>query len=169
MFKLIRSLALIIALIAVIILSFWISFLIGNKMLVPIKKIPTQYLITDEAKLELPPEISLEVEGLTFESGALVAKKPAVKKEIPARKQIVRGKPVSAKGAYTVQLGSFSRRANAEALINDLKKKGFVGRLIISGKWFRVDSGSFNSLAPAHSQQKKLSAAGFAGIVRRDD
>ena len=197
MFRWLRNLALVVALIAVIVLSFWISFLIGKKMLVPVKKLPTQYLITDEARLELPPEISLEVEGLTFESGVFVAKKPAIRPgwakqkkvapvmkktferkalkkqvqkrtEVTKKTEIVKSEP-AVKGAYTVQIGSFSRRANAQALVSQLKKKGFTGQLIVSGKWFRVCSGSFADSAQARAYMSKLGASGFEGIIRREN
>jgi len=185
MFRWLRNLALVVALIAVIVLSFWISFLIGKKMLVPVKKLPTQYLITDEARLELPPEISLEVEGLTFESGVFVAKKPAQqKKVVPVIKKTFERKALkkqvykktegikiepAIKGEYTVQVGSFSRRVNAQALISQLKKKGFAGQIIVSGKWYRVCSGSFKDSAQARSHMNKLSVSGFEGIIRREN
>lgn len=185
MFRWLRNLALVVALIAVIVLSFWISFMIGKRMLVPVKKLPMQYLITDEAKLELPPEISLEVEGLTFESGTLVAKKPVrQKKTVPVLKKTFERKELkkqahkktetmrtetAVKGAYTVQAGSFSRRANAQALVSQLIKKGFTGRIIVSGKWYRVCSGSFADSAQARAYVNKLSASGFEGIIRREN
>ncbi|MFA4967227.1 MAG: SPOR domain-containing protein [Candidatus Margulisiibacteriota bacterium] len=178
MFRWFRNLALVAALIAVIVLSFWISFLIGKRMLVPVKKIPTQYLITDEAKLELPPEITLEVEGLTFESGAFVSKKPPLLKKHAVEKTTLRkhkrAAPVveikkAAIGAYTVQVGSFSHRKNAQALVAGLKQKGFTGTIIVSGKWFKVCSGNFEDKEQAVQYLEKLGASGFEGIVRRDN
>jgi cell division protein FtsN len=148
MFNWLRNLMMVIILVAIIILSFWISFLIGKRMIVPVKKIPTQYLLTEEARPLFPPEITLEVQGVTLEEIKPIPVKAAV-------------------GAYTVQLGAFSNRQNAADLAGELKEKGFPSNVKSSGRLYKVFSGSFNDLAEARAYLNKIIAAGYEGIVRR--
>ena len=171
----------VVILVVVIVLSFWISFLIGKKMLIPVKKIPTQYLLTEEARPLIPPEITLEVEGLTFEAVPQHEKKSVEKKTIlrpitfkktVEKKKIAEKKYAAVKvatGAYTVQLGAFSQYKNAQAVSKKLTEIGYAADIKSSGRLYRVCSGSFDDLAEARSYLNKITAAGFEGIVRRND
>ncbi|HTY12702.1 MAG TPA: SPOR domain-containing protein [Candidatus Omnitrophota bacterium] len=191
MWNWLRNLLLIVVLIAIIILSFWISFMIGRRMLSPAKKLPTAYLLTEEAKSVLPPEITLEVEGLTFETApaershkAVKTVKPAPAKVAAAPKKVGKKRPVShkavsaapvktpavsASGKYAVQAGAFSRQSNAQALEKELKAKGFSASVRKVGKLFRVDAGRFASASAAKLLEQKLTASGFEAVIRRDN
>lgn len=161
-----RNLFIIIILIAVIVLSFWISFLIGKRMLIPAKKIPTGYLITEEARPQFPPEISLEVQGLTVEEAIdtpevaeapkIIVKPKTENKQVPA-----------AKGKYTVQLGVFSKYNNAQTLLKELSNKGFSAEIKSSNRFYRVVAGRFSVLSAAGAHLKKLKSSGYEGIIRR--
>ncbi len=194
MFNWLRNLLLIVVLIAIIVLSFWISFMIGKRMLTPVKKLPTSYMLTEESRSILPPEITLEVEGLTFETTPFETRHKAEKKA-PEKKTIVEKRsvkkhamigrttakktriaepqknivPTAATGKYAVQVGAFSHRSNAQKLAGDLSAKGYANDVRRIGKLYRVDSGRFNSLSAAKAYLNKLGASGFEGIIRRDD
>jgi len=131
-------------------------------MIVPVKKIPTQYLLTEEARPLFPPEITLEVQGVTLEEIKPVEKKMLLRPLAPEKQPIK-----AAAGAYTVQLGAFSNRQNAADLAGELKEKGFPSNVKSSGRLFKVFSGSFNDLAEARAYLNKIIAAGYEGIVRR--
>lgn len=74
---------------------------------------------------------------------------------------------VAGSGDWFVQLGSFSRRDNAERLAADLKRKGFPsivqGGGGSSGSLFRVRAGPAADKAGAEALATRLAAAGFAG------
>jgi cell division protein FtsN len=72
---------------------------------------------------------------------------------------------------YTVQLGSFRDRANAEALLAKLTAVYEDGYIVESehagGALFRVVSGSFDSLDSALTREQALQIHGFTTYVRR--
>lgn len=73
----------------------------------------------------------------------------------------------AASGDWLVQLGSFSKRENAERLAADLKRKGFSvsvqGGGGSSGTLFRVRAGPEPDKASAEALAARLAAAGFKG------
>jgi cell division protein FtsN len=79
----------------------------------------------------------------------------------------------STAGAYTIQVGAFSSRANAEALVGKIRGNAPDGRIIAStgdGKpVFRVVIGSFGSPAEAASRSRELAKAGLSTFVRRSN
>jgi len=145
-------------------------------MIVPAKKIPTQYLLTEEARPLFPPEITLEVQGVTLEEIKPVEKKTILRpliteKQVEMKKAIAKRTKLvkAAAGVYTVQLGAFSHRKNALALAGELKGKDFPANVKSSGRWYKVFSGSFKELAGARAYLNKITAAGYEGIVRSYD
>jgi DedD protein len=77
--------------------------------------------------------------------------------------------PASSGGGWTVQLGSFASRANAERLVADLKAKGFAAFSTESGSGgrtlYRVRVGPAGDRASAQALGAKLRAAGHAGTL----
>ena len=76
--------------------------------------------------------------------------------------------PGEASGAWMVQLGSFSIRANAEHLAQKLKKQGFAASVSqgTGGRHlYRVRVGPVPDHAAANQLQGKLQAAGHTGAV----
>ncbi|MFA4905311.1 MAG: SPOR domain-containing protein [Candidatus Margulisiibacteriota bacterium] len=158
-----RNILLIILLIGIVMASFWVSFLIGQKMLTPTKKLPTKYLIPEEAPA-IPPSITLEVETVGKKIKPAIAKKKP-RAEVEERVKV----EVGVGGPWVVQVGAFKRSINADALVKQLKAKGFTARKTMAGGLWRVNAGGFNTAAEAKSYQSRLLSAGFEGIVRRDD
>jgi type II secretory pathway predicted ATPase ExeA len=77
----------------------------------------------------------------------------------------------AASGPYTIQVGAFSSRANAEALVAKIRGTAPDGRIVAStadGKpVFRVVIGSFGSPAQAAPRSRELAKAGLSTFVRR--
>ena len=66
-----------------------------------------------------------------------------------------------AKTLYRVQTGAFSKKANATALADKLKKAGFDTYIVQSGSLYKVQVGAYSVKANADAMAKKLKAAGF--------
>jgi len=66
-----------------------------------------------------------------------------------------------AKTLYRVQTGAFSKKANATALAEKLKKAGFDTYIVQSGSLYKVQVGAYSVKANADAMAKKLKAAGF--------
>lgn len=66
-----------------------------------------------------------------------------------------------AKTFYRVQTGAFTKKANATALAEKLKKAGFDTYIVQSGKYYKVQVGAYSVKANADAMAKKLKAAGF--------
>lgn len=67
--------------------------------------------------------------------------------------------PATADGAFALQLGAFSVRANADRLVAELKEKGFaayIGRPSADSSLFAVRVGPFQTRAQAESMQDRL-------------
>jgi len=160
-----KNILLSIILLGVIVLSFWISFLIGKQMLIPVKKIPTGYLITGEATLPpplTPEKIDLEVE--TVKSAPPAESKTA--KPAYTKRTVQKTEP--AESVYYIQAGLFSSKANAQKLVSDLKAKGYEASLKRAGKFYKVTAGEGLTLAEAKSLSAQIKASGFEAIVRRN-
>jgi tetratricopeptide (TPR) repeat protein len=72
-------------------------------------------------------------------------------------------------GNYTVQIGSFGKRENADNMVSEITGKGFSGFLseaTVGGKpLFRVKVGPFANLPEAEEVKKRLGALGYSGFV----
>ena len=74
-------------------------------------------------------------------------------------------KPTSGK-TYTVQVGAFSIKGNAQKMQHKLKAAGFDTVIKQNGKLYTVQVGAYSVKANAEAMQKKLKDAGFAGIIK---
>ncbi len=186
MFGWLKNAVLVIVLIAVIILSFWVSFMIGKRMISPVKKIPTsKTMVQGGSHAILPPEINLEVQGITFEAaektGAVknkaaeklpvtISEKKPEKEKVPEKaiaKKVEAGKTEKRiTGGYVVQVGAFSRKQNAESLVAELNQKGFEASIVRSRKLYKVNAGKYDDLNAAKEQSKKINDSGYEGIIR---
>jgi cell division protein FtsN len=93
----------------------------------------------------------------------------AVVAEPKTRKQPVPAAKTAAKVSYSVQVGAFSQRKEAETKAGMLKSKGY-GYAISSpsepGQLFLLKVGKFESRADAVAMQLRLKKDGFAGFVK---
>jgi N-acetylmuramoyl-L-alanine amidase len=67
---------------------------------------------------------------------------------------------------YRVQVGAFSVRANAEALLSQVKAAGFDGYIKVYGSLYCVQVGAFSVRANAEALVKRVKAAGFDAYIK---
>ncbi|WP_449243000.1 septal ring lytic transglycosylase RlpA family protein [Desulfovibrio sp.] len=92
---------------------------------------------------------------------AKAAKTPAAQAKAPAPAKAAQAAPTASGGRYYVQVGSFSNKANAEALVKRLKAQGYgSSRMAESRKdgktLYRVQAGAFADKARAGAAQGAL-------------
>ena len=80
------------------------------------------------------------------------------------------GKDIVAKpkAKYYIQAGVYSIKANAQAMVKELKAKGFSAsvRKVSGPAPYRVEVGRYNTKKVANKVVKKLKAAGFQVLVK---
>lgn len=77
-------------------------------------------------------------------------------------------KPVTSKPSatlYRVQTGAFTKKENATALRDKVKKSGFDTMINFDGKYYRVQVGAYSQKANAEATAKKLRALGFETVI----
>lgn len=133
-------------LLGVIVASFWISFTLGSRILVPARKLP-------ERGIEVPiPEPPPEIAGLQKRVEVSTGE---------AEKTIV----------YKVNAGFFVNKSDASRLAEKLNASGFetcikkVDDPAMVGKGWRVQVGAFKSKANALNLQRSLKAKGFESTL----
>ncbi|MDD5594109.1 MAG: SPOR domain-containing protein [Candidatus Margulisbacteria bacterium] len=169
-----KNILVLLVLIGVVAASFWVSFQLGKKILVPTKKLPERI---SAANLEPPPSIkSLQkLQALmSAEAGKkikpaktaakaptrakIVAKKCAVPKTVaPAR--------ISGRGYYKLQAGLLADKAQAEELAGRMKSAGidvFVKK--VGGGW-RVQAGAYKTKEMAEITQSALNKKGYKSKI----
>lgn len=66
---------------------------------------------------------------------------------------------------YRVQVGAYSKRENADALVTRLAAAGFEGSAVYGDAYWRVRCGGYDSRAAAVNLRERLEKAGFSGFV----
>jgi DedD protein len=133
-----------------------------------------------------PPTVAASAPGASETAPEGVSETPAEAPPIPApaaptepvslppvvaqlKPSVVAIKPATTSGAWWVQLGSFSTRANAERLAGQLRGAGFsmqVSAVSTSGKeLFRVRAGPATSRDQALDLQTRLTGSGHKGSL----
>jgi hypothetical protein len=140
-------------LIAVIVGSFWISFQLGKRLLVPVKKIPQEKI--EVAIPEAPPSIAhmQKLAELASVSGE-------AKKVVPA--------PGLSGRYYKVQVGMFAHKQNAVNLSAQLKSKGIEAFAKSVGSRWRVQAGAYKSKSDAQRAQRGLKSKGYESVLIRE-
>lgn len=77
-------------------------------------------------------------------------------------------KPSAATGLYKVQVGAYSEKENAEAMVKRVKPKGFDAFAYQSGNVYKVQAGAFKDEKNAEALASKLAKSGFDTYVYRD-
>ncbi len=115
---------------------------------------------TSDKKEEEKPE-KQEVKKPQDEVSAQTdASEPSAKQE-PA----VTPAPATQTTTYTVQIGAYSSKENADSKIAKANAAGLSASSYISGGLYRVTVGSFASVAEAEAAVAKANAAGFDAII----
>jgi hypothetical protein len=157
-----KSVVVFFLLIGIVVGSFWVSFLLGKKVLLPVKPLVTKELTPIEeqvpAKTEpvaaeegIPPAVTI-VEEEVLEAPAKIVKPSTV--------------PLEQIKYYKVQAGLFKSKADAQALADKLKASGFSPfiRKLKDGS-FRAQVGAFRAKSQAQSLVNQLSLKHYDSIV----
>ncbi|MFH1361331.1 MAG: SPOR domain-containing protein [bacterium] len=147
-----KNILLFVLLIGLIAGSFWFSFQIGKRILMPANK-----NIDKKITVELP-EVPEEI--------AALEQAEERSKETSALKKPVATKVSSIKsGFYKVQAGFFKQKTNANDLKTKLREKGlevFVKKLM---NGWRVQVGAFKNKNSAQAFQRALKTKGFDSLL----
>ncbi|MBN3032639.1 MAG: SPOR domain-containing protein [Candidatus Saganbacteria bacterium] len=158
-------------LVGVVVASFWVSFQLGKKILLPTRKLPERISVTIP---EPPPAIkslqklqammSAEAEGERTDkpsSKAARSKKKKAKKRLAAQP----GQRAYGQHYYKVQAGLFVSRAEAQALADKLTADGvavFIRK--VGGRW-RVQAGAYRTRGAAAAMGSSLIQKGYQSEV----
>jgi DedD protein len=117
-----------------------------------------------------PPAVTAPIAAPPRVTATRPAAAAPVQESVKAPAVVAHPAPPATSGAgWTVQLGSFASRANAERLVLDLKAKGFAAFSTESGsggrKLYRVRVGPVGDRASAEALGAKLRAAGHSGTL----
>lgn len=74
---------------------------------------------------------------------------------------------VSRETLYKVQLGAFSKKTNADKMLNNIKSKGFNGFITKVNNLYKVQCGAFKSITNANNLAKKLKSNGFNCFITK--
>ena len=84
------------------------------------------------------------------------------RKDIKAK---IEGSSSSSKTLYCVQIGAYSKKENAEAMVKKLEAAGFDTYITTVNGLYKVQVGAYSVKANAEAMLQKLIAAGFEGII----
>lgn len=152
-----------------------VSLKLPAKPVPPALAIPNKKIMFDSVsvvKIEVPkhiddthPAFVAKAESLSKPqpSPALALATPSVKavvKTVAPSKKVAVVTPVALKGAYGIQLASFSQKRNASFLVNRLRKEGYTASYnkldTKQGSFYKVVVGQLNQKTEAVNLQKKL-------------
>jgi hypothetical protein len=180
-----------ILLIGIVVGSFWASFLIGKKVLVPpVKNLPTYEAPIPKAvsktelesatpvkEEEVAPLPEKEIREIDAKQGlpkpVTLLKPDEVQRPVAVAKPVTlpRSLPTVAEKTstgkfYKVIVGSYKSIADAKTIISALKKKGIqtFSRKTSAGL-YRVQAGAFDTREKAAPMLAKLKAGGFSPVV----
>ena len=147
-------------LVGIVVGSFWISFLIGKRVLTPVKPLRSE-------KVMPVPESTAPIveEEVVIEEEAVVPKPEPKPEPMPEPKPVPKTAPVkepSVTKYYKVRVGSFTTSAAAYNTEKQLKNAGFPTfvRKIDSGMW-TIQVGAFVKKSQADSLVGQLKAKEF--------
>lgn len=72
-------------------------------------------------------------------------------------------------GLYRVQTGAFKSKTNADAMLANVKAKGFDTYMVKVGDLYKIQVGAFKVKANAEAMMKKLQAAGFSAFITTEE
>lgn len=146
-------------LVAVVAASFWISFQLGKRILLPVKKFPERKI--EVAISEPPPSIQALQKALSAEVEKPPVETPEAKKSKPAPVRRI----AAARHYYKVQAGLYVDKVRAQALAEQVKAGGFDIYLKKVSTGWRVQVGAFRTRNEAEALQSQLSGKGFKSTI----
>ena len=153
-------------LVVIVIASFWVSFQLGKKILMPVKKTPEQQIVV--AIPEPPPSIQA-LQKLQEAMSKEATKKVATvsPRKLPSRHRDVCPvqRRLAGKHYYKVQAGWFLEEGNANGLATKLKESGFEVYIKKVGRGWRVQVGAYKTKPSAEVLRKRLKEKGFDSTI----
>jgi DedD protein len=116
----------------------------------PVKKPAPKSIDTEQAKVRVTPPPSKAVEKI----------KPADKAQKDGAQ-----KSSSKLVRYSIQAGSFSKKENAQALVEKLRKQGMSASVVAKGDFFRVKIGPSLDKDKAKEMKAKLDKQNIKGLL----
>lgn len=155
----VKSVFVFLLLVGIVVGSFWVSFLIGKRVLVPVKTLETR-------------ELSPIIENITIEedpTSMIVTSEAEIEKinrSVPSKRIVLAEEQMEAVKYYKVQAGLFTSKTDAEKLVSELKANGVSGfvRKVSSQAW-RVQVGAYRTKPKAQVMLSELKAKGFSGTI----
>ena len=151
-------------LVGIVVGSFWISFLIGKRVLTPVKPLKSEKVIPIEERVMVIEEEVAEEKPIVMPEPK-PEPKPAPESE-PA--PLVSPKPPEPQVSkyYKVHVGSFDNSSSANSYGSRLKSSGFPTyvKKLDSGIW-TVQTGAFKLRSQAETLVSKLRAKGFESNI----
>ena len=162
-FGIVKSFFVFFLLIAIIVASFWVSYLLGKRILMPVRKLPGP---TIEVTIPEPPAAIAalqEFEEITKE----VRIEPAKPRPKIVKKTVKPGEQYTyvEKRYYKVQVGIYVHKSNAIKTAERLEASGFQTYMKKVDQGWRVQVGAYIKESMAQSLQKALKAKGFTASV----
>ncbi|MFH1576558.1 MAG: SPOR domain-containing protein [Candidatus Margulisiibacteriota bacterium] len=168
---LIKNLLILFLLVGVIAGSFWVSFSLGKKLLMPVKK---QSLEKIAVSIPEPPTSIAhlqELDKISEEAAEPEAADVQEEKSAPVvHKPKVGKKSTAAAGPsgkyYKVQAGVFADKQSANSQVEQLRAAGFETFVRKVSQGWRVQVGAYRGKSWAQELQSSLKAKGFdSGII----
>lgn len=168
-FARIKKLAVFAALVLIVAASFWISFQLGKRILVPVRELPEPRI--EVAIPEAPPSIKglQETEKISLpevvrkEEKAKVEEKAPLAIKLPVHK-VAASRPAG-KHYYKVQAGLYVDKGKAEELAEQVEAQGFEIYLKKVSDGWRVQVGAFRSKDEAEALQEALNEKGLKSQI----
>ena len=153
-------------LVGVIAGSFWVSYLLGKRLLVPVKNLPERNI--EVVMPETSPQVAALQEFQKVEKPApakVEIAKTQVKKKVAAKPRKKKYVPPKRQNYYKVQAGLYSDKGTAIDIAKKLNESGFHTYLNQVSAGWRVQAGAFLKKAQALGLQRSLNTKGFSSTV----
>ena len=165
----VKNFILFLLLAGIIIASFWVSFLLGKRILVPVKKIPEPRI--EIAIPEPPPSIAAlqefeeVLEKEKAESPQVTVGKTEPKRVEEPNTTKETGYSQSGTQYYKVQAALYADKGRALELAQRLDASGFATYLKKANAGWRVQVGAFKKKSHALHLQRSLKIKGFESKI----
>ena len=157
-------------LILVVVSSFWISFQLGKRILLPVKNLEEkiEVNIPEPPPIIKPLQAAPEIIGVvpTEAKPAEPIAEPKLVETKPAPKPIkVKVAAAAGRHFYKIQAGLFTEKIKASELADKILGSGFEIYLKRVGEAWRVQVGAFKTKGEANAIQSALSGKGFKSEI----
>lgn len=176
-FSALKNLIVFVMLVGVVGASFWLSFQLGKRFFLPVKRVAEKRIEIDIP--EPPPSLKamqklqelMDSDGASGEPGYLPPstvkpRTPVARNLVTTKKKSIVASKTSASGSYfKVQAGLFADKDSARQLADRLIASGIEAFIRPTASGWRVQAGAFRLKEQALSAQAKLQSRGFESTI----